>query len=491
MLHKAALLLLFSMPALAPLPAGSGIRLIRSLSGPSGKVVGSKFVLDEIRNRFVYPLDGSLTVSFECQASKGDYVLTAYWKDPEGKTAAISPDLKIKTENNDLNSYWIFMIDPYKANGIWTVEVRVNGEPVGSHSFELVMPEPARSPSASGMPAEPTMDELYRNAGQSLVWVYKLDNTGHRIDTSSGFVVAADGILTAFQSIDTAAKIEIEFANGAKIQTDEIIACSRFEDWALVKAKTGDVPPLKFGQPDSIKVGEDAIVFGIGTGNTRTIGTVDISGRKETPRFGKRIHIDPQLPPQAVGGPLLDYFGNVAGVIGGSLTPGIRFNRLREAVDGTLAYGTGYLVTVSPIDASVLKTLSPAKTLKELQSSRILTAPLLKIPVLKSGTVTDKVAADFKYASKTRFSRKDAEIVVCTIWEHRGEINQGVVTANVYDAANTARFKPEPHRLRLLPNELIQNLYKFSPRNLEPGPYRIDLFWNGLPVWRAFISITD
>ena len=125
MRHAVALLLLFVVPQfLFPhLYSDSSIEMIRSLSGPLGKLVGSKFILDEVRNRFIYPLDSSLFVYFECTAPKGDYVLTAYWKDPQGKTVFISPDLKMQTVNDDLNSYWSFIIDSNRKKGVWTVEL--------------------------------------------------------------------------------------------------------------------------------------------------------------------------------------------------------------------------------------------------------------------------------------------------------------------------------------------------------------------------------
>jgi len=55
----------------------------------------------------VYPQNNSLTVVLECRAPKGDYNTHGILKDPKGVTAGISPDLKIKTVNDELNSYWI------------------------------------------------------------------------------------------------------------------------------------------------------------------------------------------------------------------------------------------------------------------------------------------------------------------------------------------------------------------------------------------------
>ena len=74
-------------------------RRIRSLSGPSGKVVGSKFVFDETRNRFVYPQDKTLTVYFEWEAPQGLHVLTGSWRRPDGRVASISSDVKIETQS--------------------------------------------------------------------------------------------------------------------------------------------------------------------------------------------------------------------------------------------------------------------------------------------------------------------------------------------------------------------------------------------------------
>lgn len=493
MRHAVALLLLFVVPQfLFPhLYSDSSIEMIRSLSGPLGKLVGSKFILDEVRNRFIYPLDSSLFVYFECTAPKGDYVLTAYWKDPQGKTVFISPDLKMQTADDDLNSYWSFIIDSNRKKGVWTVELRINGEPVGFHSFELVMPELPKKVSPPAIPAAPTVDEIYRSKGKSLVWVHKLDGAGRRVDTSTGYVIAPDSILTAFQSIDTAVKIEMEFADRAVISTDEIISWNRLQDWAVIKGETGDIPALEFGKSDSINVGESAIVFSIGAGSSRIIGGIDISGRSEVSGFGERIYLNPQLPPQAVGGPLLDPYGRVIGLLGGSLTPGMRINTLKAAITGALAFRKGYLVSAIPIDKNKLRINSPAVKLDRLYNLGILTTPLSPTPVFKYGTVTDKIADDHSFTAKTQFSPSDSEIIVCTNWERTKQIKEGIISMNVFDASNRPRFKVEPYNLRLPKKGTYQNYYRFNPRNLEPGAYRIDLFWDGLPVWRSFISITD
>ena len=117
-------------------------RLVRVQSGPSGKVVGSDFVLDETRNRFVYPQDRTVTVSFEWEWPAGDHVLTATWKRPDGRVASVSPDVKIQTPTPKLTAYWLFEISPNVGAGTWTVEIRIDGQPAASHAFEVVGTEP-------------------------------------------------------------------------------------------------------------------------------------------------------------------------------------------------------------------------------------------------------------------------------------------------------------------------------------------------------------
>src|SRR5579863_544669 len=118
----------------------STLRFLKSQAGPSGKIVDNRFVFDELRNRFVYPQDKSLTVYFEWEAPAGNHILSAMWKDPDGRVASISPDVKMETKTPELHAYWIFELAAGMRSGIWTAEVRVDGAPAGSHSFELVLP---------------------------------------------------------------------------------------------------------------------------------------------------------------------------------------------------------------------------------------------------------------------------------------------------------------------------------------------------------------
>lgn len=314
-----------ALMALYPLEAET-FHLIKSLSGPSGKSIGAKFVLDETRSRFIYPQDKSLIVHFEWQAPLGNHTLVASWKGPDGRVLSISPDVKVETKTVDLSAYWEFIITPNSPSGIWTCEVRIDGEPAGSQSFEMVVPKVDRPP-APAEPEHPTMDQIYTKVTPSLVWVYAVDTDGTRLDSSDGFVYAPNLVATSFEAIDSAAHLEIEFANGRRVKTDAMAACSRLQDWALLRVDTADVLPLPRGNPADVKIGERLPVYDVHANRMREFGGVDVSGRQNVPGAGLRILLSPNLSLESSGGPPLDLDGKVVGILAASLTPGARFHQ--------------------------------------------------------------------------------------------------------------------------------------------------------------------
>jgi S1-C subfamily serine protease len=470
------------------------VEMVRSLSGPSGKVNGAEFIIEEIRNRFVYPQDSSLTVYFEFKAPKGEYVLTAYLKDPQERVISIAPNLNIRTVDDNLNAYWIFMLDETQESGIWTVEVRVNGKPSGSHFLDLVVPEAYRA-KAEQSPQMPSMNELYSSLSKSLVWIYKRVGEGERVEMYSGFIIDQDTVMTAFQAIDSVVDIVIEFAGGKKISTDEVIAFDRFKDWALLKIDTGDAPHIPFGEVESIVIGEQLIVFSSGQGASRIIGTVNISGRTELSGFGERVFTDPRLPPVAIGGPLLDFYGQVVGIIGGSLVQGAprsKGYRVDQTtfVDSSAFVGDINIVTVVPVDQKVLRSDHRVMSLRELRENGTLTPALTDSPVTVFATTTREVSRDYVVAANTRFSRKE-NIVIFTNWQNRKGIRKGTAAINIYDAINRLRAKPIVQELNIPVSGVYQFAAEFSAATLETGWYRVDVSWDDLPVERLFFYVTD
>ncbi len=139
-------------------------------------------------------------VYFEWDGPVGDHVLTGLWKGPDGRTISISSDVKMQTLGRDFGAYWIYDIAPGMPSGVWTLEVRVDGQPAGAHSFELVVPE-VQKPVAPEPARAPSLDDIYRATRPSMAWVHRLDASGKRIDTGCGFVIGKDRVATAFRTL--------------------------------------------------------------------------------------------------------------------------------------------------------------------------------------------------------------------------------------------------------------------------------------------------
>jgi hypothetical protein len=444
-------------------------------------------VFDETRNRFVYPQDRSLTVYFEWEATPGDHVLTATWRQPDGRIVSVSPDVKIQTTSKELNCYWIFSIAPTLPNGTWTVEIRVDGQPAGSHAFELAGLESTNSRF--------TLDRAFRTYGPAVVMVYKLDSAGRRMDASSGFVIAPNAVATAFQSIDAAPGIEVEFADGLKFQGSEVLAVSRLGDWAVLAVDTRNIVPIPRGDSQPVAVGSQLSAFSLDAG-TRVIVPINIGAVSPVPGYGTRIRFSPALSPESAGGPVIDERGSVVGILGGSLTPGSRVEQraadvspwlllLRQQSEGNSATA----VTEVPL------TLPAAgKTLSTLKNEGILTTPLSPMPEFLSGGATTQLPKDVSsrdIRNVTEFSaRDDAQIAVYTYWMKRAKLSKGELSATVFDATNRIRGTIPSTKVSLDSRE-HRFSFTLSPKALSPGYYRVDVCWDGKPAWRTYLRILD
>lgn len=474
----AALICICARPAKA-----QELKLLRALSGPSGKMVGSDFVLDEVRNRFVYPQDQSLVVYFEFDAPAGDHVLTATWKRPDGRVASVSPDVKIQTDSNVLKGYWIFTVTPGIPNGTWTVEVRVDGRPGASHAFDLAGLDPATDRF--------TLDRVFKSYAGSVVQIRRLDGAGRPVISKTGFVVAPNTVATAFQVIDGATALEVQFADGRKAPASDVLALSRVGDWALLRADTAGLPAIPRGAASLIPIGGRLAAFSTNAG-IQVISPVDVGAVAAQPGFGVRVKFSPAISADSVGGPLIDEQGRVVAVIGGSLLPG-QPSRLRLTTSGDSRRLDGG-DTATAIDELPAVVPTAGRTLDQLRAENVLTPVLVDMPELAFGGMTRQLpkSLEERVADSTQFSaRDDPQFFVYTAWLKRSKLSKGEVSATISDLANHVITTVPPKKISLGTDREQRVSFSVSPKTIQPGFYRVDVMWNGQPAWRAYVRITD
>lgn len=135
----------------------------------------------------------------------------------------------------------------------------------------------------------------------------------------SGFIVDPMGyILTAHHVIDKAREIEIRLADGQRLPA-HIIAADGQLDVAILKIQPEkELPVLSFGDSNSLRVGDLAVVFGypFGRESSMNLGIISRSGRSypESASFDF-VQTDAGAYAGGSGGPLLNSKGHVVGMI--------------------------------------------------------------------------------------------------------------------------------------------------------------------------------
>ncbi|WP_455205674.1 DegQ family serine endoprotease [Kaarinaea lacus] len=133
----------------------------------------------------------------------------------------------------------------------------------------------------------------------------------------SGFIISADGyVLTNYHVIKDANEIIVRL-NDRRELVAEIVGNDARSDLALLKVDAEDLPVVKIGNSDSLKVGEWVLAIGspFGFDHSVTAGIVSAKGRA-LPRenYVPFIQTDVAINPGNSGGPLFDLDGKVIGI---------------------------------------------------------------------------------------------------------------------------------------------------------------------------------
>ncbi|PIE82892.1 MAG: serine peptidase [Candidatus Contendobacter odensis] len=133
----------------------------------------------------------------------------------------------------------------------------------------------------------------------------------------SGFIISNDGyIITNHHVIDNADEVTVKLGDRREFQA-QIIGSDPYSDIALLKIDSTNLPTVKFGKINDLKVGQWVFAIGAPFGLERTVtkGIVSALGRslpKDT--YVPFIQTDVPINPGNSGGPLFDLHGQVVGI---------------------------------------------------------------------------------------------------------------------------------------------------------------------------------
>jgi serine protease Do len=134
----------------------------------------------------------------------------------------------------------------------------------------------------------------------------------------SGFIMSKEGyILTNNHVVEDADRIKVKLAGGKEFDA-KIVGRDPKTDLALIKIEaTSDLPPLKLGNSDDLKVGNWVVAVGspFGLEQTVTAGIVSAKGRViGSGPYDNFIQTDASINPGNSGGPLINLQGEVVGI---------------------------------------------------------------------------------------------------------------------------------------------------------------------------------
>jgi S1-C subfamily serine protease len=186
---------------------------------------------------------------------------------------------------------------------------------------------------ASATPPPPNAVRVYQAIAPSLVLIETQgqgsgDSAGNSL--GSGVIVDDSGdILTSLHVVTNSTAITLTFADGTE-SPGKISVQQPENDIAVVRADQppAQVVPATLGNPNQMRVGDEAFVVGnpFGLYSSLSAGVISGFGRsfdpgKGHPRLTGLIQIDAAVNPGNSGGPLLNQAGEVVGIVEGIVNP--------------------------------------------------------------------------------------------------------------------------------------------------------------------------
>ena len=488
----------------------SKFRLSRSISGSKGHEQAGRYIVDDPRTVFKVPDDRQVIVYLEFEGPVGLHEFEGHWKNPADKLVAVS-NFKLEVRGKMCSGFFTLLLSETSETGIWTLEARVDGEITGQHKFQIVSakdpdaqtttgPPQSNPGNPTGPPPEQarqplTEAQIYEIANSATAFVEKLDAKGERIDSGSGFFVEPDVLLTAFQVIDGATRLRVSLQDGRRLDTQEALSWDKWGDWAFIKVDSGQKRLIKSSSTVDSPVGSRVYALAVSSSGTRVIVRCDIVGKNRFPQNGERINLN-CTHPDVIGSPLLDEYGDLIGIVGGSMIPGWASTKRFPGVyysGSQLANANPGLVAV-PIKSFSKPPSGQASTnLQKLGSDGTFTGVLTRFENIQYGTLAKRVETKPGPMAKeeTYEFRATDDFVVFIDWRPKEKI-KATATYRIYDLGGRMLIESKPSKLDVKPGpNSSYTWWKADISSLKPAIYRVDVMVDSSPIWRAFFRVRD
>jgi hypothetical protein len=472
-------------------PGEAKFRVVKSISGSKGEDQAGRFVILDPRTIFYIPDDRKVIAYFEWDGPLGPHHFEGVWKNPDGKISIVS-DFTYEAKQKRFAGYWELLLSETMQTGLWTVDARIDGESAGSHTFQIIS-------AAKPFIAESTrkilsIADLYKKSTAATVRIENLSEKGAVQREGLGFVVEGGAVLTAFQVIDGAGRLRITPASGVAVETDQVSAVQRWEDWAVLK------PALPAAQEfftravtGAWSVGEHCLTLNTNEAGALTIVDAQITGIQKVPNAGERISVSIQLDRKAIGAPLFNEFGEVVGLIGGVPFPGAL-----SPLEFTFAFAqqrySPYPSAAIPI--SKVKPGSEPSSLSQLAADGTLMPAVVPVINTARSAIAKKIEYKTSYpdAQDERFVYKKTEnqVTALVIWHPQKKLKASV-SFRLFNLNNRLIAESKPgKKISFDPSApFVASTWPIALSSLPNDTYRVDVRIDDETAWRGFFRVTD
>ena len=257
---------------------------------------------------------------------------------------------------------------------------------------------------------------------------------GDRLDPAAAFAVGHGRLFTAVAAVDGADRISAVLPDGTRQPIVAVIAMNRQQDWMVLAGGPAGEVDQPVVSDSKIQVGDRLFsIEGAGSGS-RVLVDGSLAGRAGSKASGPRLimTLGGVAPP---GEPVFNEFGELVGVIGGSLVPGT--SDLSDLLHFRMELRGVPLVPITLIRAPMETPPVPLADLQArgdllpaVQGGQHVLSGGFALGINRTETVTP---AD----QRTEFSARDKEFVVFVTWSPQARV-KGAVALKMYDDANHA-----------------------------------------------------
>ena len=164
-------------------------------------------------------------------------------------------------------------------------------------------------------PLEQTVEQLAERSRKSVVVITTPGRDESRRGLGAGFILSPDGLIaTNLHVISEGRAISVELTDGRRFDVTVVHATDRAADLAVIRIDAKDLPALELGDSDKLKDGQAVVALGNPQGLKHSVVSGVVSGRR-TLEGRSMIQLAIPLEPGNSGGPLLDRFGKVQGLL--------------------------------------------------------------------------------------------------------------------------------------------------------------------------------